>query len=124
MKPKYILAGLLLLQTGCTTGNKEWKTLQTVHSESLRKFTYADDPFLYGKSDYHAKPDEWLVGGHKVGDCEDYAIWVQWKLKKIGINSKLKRLPGHMVLIVNNKWVIDNMYKDINLLIDNPHFKK
>ena len=115
---KHALIGMVMLQTGCVTDNKEWKTLQTIHSESLRKFTYAKDSYLYKKSDYHADPEEWLIDGHKVGDCEDYAIWVQWKLENIGIGSKLKRLPGHMVLIVNDKWVIDNKYTDIKLWVE------
>ncbi|MCK5613906.1 transglutaminase-like cysteine peptidase [Candidatus Pacearchaeota archaeon] len=109
-----LLAFAWLIQ-GCAT-DKEWRTLQTIHSESLKKFTYAEDSYLYGKSDYHAAPTEWLNENGKVGDCEDYAIWVQWKLKKIGIKSKLKRLPGHMVLVVNNKWVIDSKYEDVRLL--------
>ena len=91
--------------------------LQILHSESLRKFTYYSDMYLYNKLEYYAKPEEWLIEDeYKLGDCEDYAIWMQYKLKKLNIKSRLKRLPGHMILIVNDKWIIDNKYEDIRLL--------
>ncbi len=49
---------------------------------------YEDDMKLYGVPDYMATPEEYLKNG-RVGDCEDYANFVGYILKKKGYHPKI-----------------------------------
>lgn len=101
----------LLSLSGCAN-TKEWNTLQAIHTDSLEHFHYMSDKELYGKDEYWAKPYENVYKGVKLGDCEDYALWVQAELKKKGFESKVVRDKTHAYLTVNG-WIIDNRYKKI-----------
>lgn len=100
------LLALAWLLQGCAS-TKEWRTLQAIHSDSLKHFHYMSDKELYGKEEYWAKPYENVYKGVKLGDCEDYAKWVQSKLAAKGIDSKVVRRGSHAVLMVG-KWILDS----------------
>lgn len=108
---------ITLCLQGCAN-TKEWNTLQAIHTDSLKHFHYMSDKELYDKEEYWAKPYENIYKGVKLGDCEDYAIWVQAKLAKKGFDSTVARRGTHAVLMVNG-WVIDNKYTKIQRSIFN-----
>ncbi len=62
---------------------------------------YRADQELYGAHDYWATPSETL--GHRLGDCEDYAILAYISLRHVGISDDKLRL-----IYVKADTVIDN----------------
>jgi predicted transglutaminase-like cysteine proteinase len=61
-----------------------------------------------------------------VGDCEDFALWVQYELSEKGIASVLTRAitedgVNHMVVIVDGLWVLDNRKDWVPLKEDLPY---
>lgn len=71
-----------------------------------KNIKFEEDKFLFGKDDYWQSPEEFLA--HKAGDCEDYALFSQSILKKLGIESYVVSFYGrngyaHTVLIYQDR---------------------
>ncbi|MBQ4133563.1 MAG: transglutaminase-like cysteine peptidase [Desulfovibrionaceae bacterium] len=98
----------------------------------FNRWPYRTDMEAWGKSDYWAKPKEFIA---KSGDCEDYAIIKYFALKDLGVpiedmrivllNDTIRGL-GHAVLAVDvdgTAYILDNV-SSLVLTDDRlPHYK-
>lgn len=93
-------------------------------NKDVNKFSYVLDEDQFGKVDYWQLPKEMLV--NKQGDCEDYAITKAYLLLKQGYTEDRLTFvvlqlhsfnTQHLVLLVDNRWVLDNYEKSIYGLI-------
>ena len=104
-----------------------WKQLRGINSRVNRDIRYVTDMELYGKRDYWT-----IVEGVGQGDCEDYALTKQFRLKKLLWPASSLRIATcwvetkqyHAVLTVDtNKgtYVLDNRYKRVMAWGDLPY---
>lgn len=88
--------------------------LQSFHNFALKRHQYISD-----QEQYH-RHDHWEAS--LTGDCEDYALWLQQKLSLLAIDSELvwvwQQDQSHMVLLVANHYVIDNLQKKVMTLTE------
>lgn len=89
----------------------------------VNSFPYKSDMEQFGVEDYWQTPHEFL-DVNKAGDCEDYAIAKAYLLLSSGMvdASRMKIvllspvypiISGHAVLLIDDKWVLDNLDKEI-----------
>jgi len=115
---KILLALTLIVLTSCSVNNNWPQTrleqLQYLHTVSLSHHVYITDMDQYGVE------DKWVTS--LIGDCEDYALYIQRVLGK-GEKLVVKTIEGeaHMVLLVDG-YVIDNTSKSVYLYQDMKHF--
>lgn len=57
-----------------------------------RHFEFREDESLVGSLDYWQRPEEFLR--RRQGDCEDYALFAQYILQKMGIEAYVVSLYG------------------------------
>lgn len=90
------------------------KLLQTLHNIALKRHQYVSDQQQY------LRQDHWEAS--LLGDCEDYALWLQQKLSLLAISSELvwvwQQNQSHMVLLVDDYYVIDNLQKHVMTLAE------
>ncbi len=90
------------------------KLLQTLHNIALKRHHYVSDQQQY------LRQDHWEAS--LLGDCEDYALWLQQKLSLLAISSELvwvwQQNQSHMVLLVDDYYVIDNLQKHVMTLAE------
>lgn len=99
--------------------------MQSVNLYANHALKYAEDTDVWKVDDYWASPGEALAKGK--GDCEDYAILKYFSLMRLGFNAddmKLLVLVAehekelHTVLIVDDKYLLDNASDDVELVKD------
>ena len=76
-----------------------FSTLASLHSEAMSQHVYITDQEQYGVS------DKWIPS--LIGDCEDYALWVQQELRKSGTNVDIwivrtEKGESHAVAVVGD----------------------
>jgi len=87
-------------------------TIKEINSNVNEIFEYRRE-----KKDHWKKPMEMALDGY--GDCEDFAIFKYHALKQLGHNVKVlvvhmyKKAEDHAVLLVDDKYVLDNMTDNI-----------
>lgn len=107
------------------TFEQHWKWVSS-------NITYKSDKDNYGVADYWATPQETLK--RKAGDCEDFAILLQSKLKTAKIDSTIViTYDGkiyHAILKVGNKYIEPQVYGEyvtnpkIDEIIDSKKLSK
>ena len=80
--------------------------LGVVLSAAMGGHTYVADVKQYNM------PEHWEV--NLTGDCEDYALWIRYELKKRGIESDLvlaltEEGVRHLIIHVDG-WILDNRH--------------
>ena len=68
------------------------KTPEDLVQLMKKEFKYVEDDRLLGQNDYWQSPEE--LWKHKAGDCEDFALFAQYVLKKQGFETQVVSLYG------------------------------
>lgn len=88
--------------------------LQALQNFAQKHHQYRSDQQQYRLTDYWQASLE--------GDCEDYALWLQQKLLLLKVPSELvwvwRQGQSHMVLLVADQYVMDNLQPQVQLLAD------
>jgi predicted transglutaminase-like cysteine proteinase len=66
---------------------KAWVTMRQVHSEVMTAFIWTADKDQYGVRDHWVRPTP-DAAGYMRGDCEDFAIECDHRLREAGIPAK------------------------------------
>jgi hypothetical protein len=119
MKTIKLILIFILISNNAWCNNLEFKKPKEISNYMKNSFDFKDDYEIFNKSDYWQSPEEFLK--NKKGDCEDYAIFSNYFLNKIGYNSFIISFYGlnnfaHTVTIYeeNNKFNAfneDRLYK-------------
>lgn len=68
------------------------KTPEALVRLMKKEFKYLEDDRLVGQNDYWQSPEE--LWERKAGDCEDFALFAQYALKKQGFETEVVSLYG------------------------------
>ncbi len=106
------IIALVLMLTGCA-GTPDHSVLSGINSR-VNAYKYIPD-----EGDVWSTPEQFYSRGG--GDCEDFSIAKYHEVKKAMPDSKLEIAVVydrqvklyHAVLVVNNKWVLDNQQKKV-----------
>ena len=112
-----LLLGLALPQTAAAellAASPSRQLLQALQNFAQKHHQYRSDLQQYRQTDYWQASLE--------GDCEDYALWLQQKLLLLAVPSELvwvwRQGQSHMVLLVADQYVMDNLQPQVLLLAD------
>ena len=92
--------------------------LQEVHEETLHRFTYKDDIFIWGIQEHWERYDQIPDEGPLVGDCDTFAMAARKALLKRGIKSRLMFVGiddprgDHLVLEAGG-YILDNTRHEV-----------
>ena len=94
------------------------RDLDNVLSDTLRKFSYVSDKEQYGRDRKISFAKQVKEGKGFKGDCDDFAYTIRDLLREKGYTvqtvivrtSKISGSILHMVVKINNKYMIDNRY--------------
>ncbi|WP_423186764.1 transglutaminase-like cysteine peptidase [Alishewanella sp. d11] len=89
---------------------EDYSIISKLHRVALAQHTYVSDMEQYGVIDY------WTPS--LTGDCEDYALYMQRLFRIIGYQAdiwlvKTETQELHAVLIVNDHWIVDNRFAQV-----------
>jgi predicted transglutaminase-like cysteine proteinase len=104
---KLVLAALAFLSlTACSTLSDQAK-VGNIHKNYIGQHQYVKDNTQYGVS------EKWTPS--LVGDCEDYALFIYKKAKKLGVSTSVwivrtETNEPHVVVVVGDKYVVDNRF--------------
>jgi predicted transglutaminase-like cysteine proteinase len=112
-----LLLSLALPQTAAAdvlAASPSRQLLQALQNFAQKHHQYRSDQQQYRQTDYWQASLE--------GDCEDYALWLQQKLLLLAVPSELvwvwRQGQSHMVLLVADQYVMDNLQPQVQLLAD------
>ena len=113
----------LVCWSGAPSVNKD---LDIVISDTLRKFSYVSDKEQYGGDRKISFAKQVKEGKSFKGDCDDFAYTIRDLLLEKGHTvqtvivrtSKISGSIVHMVVKVDNKYMIDNRYPYVRLWND------
>ncbi len=112
-----LLFGLVLPPAAAAellTTSPSRQLLQALQNFAQKHHHYRSDQQQYRQADY------WQAS--LIGDCEDYALWLQQKLLLLAVPSELvwvwRQGQSHMVLLVADHYVMDNLQPQVLLLSD------
>ncbi len=112
-----LLLSLALPQTAAAdvlAASPSRQLLQALQNFAQKHHQYRSDQQQYRQADYWQASLE--------GDCEDYALWLQQKLLLLAVPSELvwvwRQGQSHMVLLVADQYVMDNLQPQVQLLAD------
>lgn len=111
---RFLLITTFFFSAMCSASIQEVKAL---HRAALSNHVYVTDMEQYGVN------EKWVPS--LVGDCEDYALWIQQALKQKGIIGDLWIVRTetdelHVVVVVGGM-VVDNRYRQVKRKQDLPY---